>query len=325
MNKKIQNLLPYGMISSRLKSNEFFGDEAKDIPELYNSRGEKYKIFYLKNSLNAHTPYSMVAGRISDRILWDRFNQGLPVHFYNHQDMLDTSRFAQKKFGVLRESEAIVPEDYKIIMNNPGLAGEFTHIFTHNEEILNKYSNASFVPAYGVWYGTKLFGGTMTGKAFESKEKEISFISSDKAISEYHKIRISLAQRYKDHKKIDGFGKAFNNYVKYKADALESYRYSIVIENGSSPYYFTEKILDCFASMTIPIYLGATRIDDFFNTDGIITISKDNLENLDKVLESCCKEDYESRLEAIKDNYQRVQKYLSFEDYLLDNYEKMFE
>lgn len=325
MNKNLQNLLPYGMINKRLKSNEFFGKEALDIPELYNSKGEKYKVFYLKNSLNAHTPYSMVAGRISDRILWDRFNQGLPIHFYSHRDMLDTSRFAQKKFGVLRESEAIVPDDYKLLLNNPGLAGDFTHIFTHNEEILNKYTNASFIPSYGVWYGTKLFGGTLSDTAYENKSREVSFISSDKAISEYHKIRIMLAQKYKNHEKIDGFGKAFNNYINLKADALTSYRYSIVIENGCSPYYFTEKILDCFASMTVPIYLGATKIDEFFNSDGIITLPKDNLDSLDKILDSCCKEDYESRLEAIKDNYIRVQKYMSFEDYLLDNYGNMFE
>lgn len=325
MNRKILNLLPYGIVNQQLKKNEFFGEEAMQIPELYNSKGEQYKVFYLKNALNSHTPYTMVAGRISDRILWDRFNQGLPIHFYNHQDMLDTSKFAKKKFGVLRESEAIVPQDYQLILDNPGLAGEFNQIFTHNEKILDKYSNASFVPAYGVWYGTKQFGGVISNTAYEHKNREISFISSDKAISEYHRIRVMLAQKYKNHEKIDGFGKAFNNYVKYKADALSSYRYSIVIENGSSPYYFTEKILDCFASMTVPIYLGATKINEFFNPDGIITVSKDNLDELDKILTSCCKEDYESRLGAIKDNFERVQKYLSFEDYILDNYEKMFE
>ncbi len=323
MNEKLKNLLPYGIVKK--KTAPFFGEEASETPELFNSKGEKVKIFYLRNALNAHTPYSMVAGRIPDRILWDRFNEGLPIHFYNHRDMLDPSDKAKRRFGVLRESESIVPGDYSMLLDNPQMASEFYRIFTHNEEILNKYSNASFVPAYGVWYGTKRYGGVMDPGLCEKKTKEISVISSDKQISEYHKIRYSIAKKYMNDPKVDGYGKACGNYIEKKADALTDYRYSIVVENGSSSFYFTEKILDCFASMTVPIYLGATKIGDFFNTDGIITIDRNDPLSLDDIIASCSEKDYRDRLPAIRDNYQRVQKYLSFEDYILDNYSDMFE
>lgn len=325
MNEKLLGLLPYNLVDRHIKDREYFGEEAMRTPSVFNEKGEKMHIFYLKNSLNAHTPYSMVAGRMPDRIFWDRFNQGLPIHFYNHKDMLKLSKFGQRRFGILRESEAIVPEDYKMLMDHPEMAGEFHHIFTHNEEILNRFENASFVPAYGVWYGTELFGGEMNPNTYQKKTKEISVISSDKLISDYHKIRLSIAHKYMKNPKVDGYGKGCGNYIKLKADALTEYRYSIVVENGLSSYYFTEKILDCFASMTVPIYLGAPKIGEFFNEDGIITIDPKNPENLDTILKNCCEKDYTSRLEAIKDNYNRVQKFLSFEDYILDNYPSYFE
>ena len=41
----------------------------------------------------------------------------------------------------------------------------------------------------------------------------------------------------------------------------------------SSDLYFTEKLLDCFATGTIPVYLGAPDIDKHFNKDGIINLA----------------------------------------------------
>ena len=325
MNKALMNLLPYKLVNNHLQNSRFFNDESTETPELYTADGELVKVFYLKNSLNTHYPYSMVSGRISNRILWDRFNEGLPIHFYNHQDMLSTSKYGVKKFGILRESEAIVPADYRYILEHPSVAQEFDQIFTHNEEILNRYSNASFVPAYGLWYGSKRYGGELSPDNYTLKTKEVSIIASNKDISEYHKIRRLLAEKYMSHPKVDGYGKACGNYVDLKADALTPYRYSIVVENGNSSYYFTEKILDCFASMTVPIYLGAPKIGEFFNMDGIIVIDKNNPLELDQILATCSESDYLARLDAIKDNFNRVHKYISFEDYILDNYGEMFE
>lgn len=40
--------------------------------------------------------------------------------------------------------------------------------------------------------------------------------------------------------------------------------------------YFTEKILDCFTTGTIPIYQGAPDIGDYCNAEGIVVIDDDN-------------------------------------------------
>ena len=101
---------------------------------------------------------------------------------------------------------------------------------------------------------------------------------------------------------------------------LVDYRYNIAVENDITDYYFTEKILNCFASMTIPIYIGARKIGDFFNMNGIIQVEKLDFEHIDNIVKTCCEEDYYERLDAVIDNFQRVQKFLTVEDWIFNNY-----
>jgi hypothetical protein len=74
--------------------------------------------------------------------------------------------------------------------------------------------------------------------------------------------------------------------------------------------------------MTVPIYLGAERIGDFFNLDGIIQINPEEALHIEDVLKRCSVRDYESRLPAILDNYKRAQKYLEMGDYLYESLQK---
>ena len=68
--------------------------------------------------------------------------------------------------------------------------------------------------------------------------------------------------------------------------------FSVAIENNVLRTYFTEKVLDCFATGTIPIYLGAPDIGDHFNIDGILTL--DDFDSISTDL-------YYSKMDAIQD------------------------
>jgi hypothetical protein len=46
--------------------------------------------------------------------------------------------------------------------------------------------------------------------------------------------------------------------------------FSLAIENVREKNYFSEKIVDCFITKTIPIYWGCPNISDFFDINGII-------------------------------------------------------
>ncbi len=283
--------------------------------------------FFIRDHHFAHDPY-LNSSHKSKYILWDRYNFGLNTHFYTHDSVLETLGNPSTKYAWFFESESIVPNDYKIFDKNKGLENEFELIFTHSEKFLDKIENARFVATFArPWFGTEYGGGSLTENAYQNKTKNISIVSSYKTMCELHFVRKNLAIKFKKGNLVDTYGTFddMNSYIKI-ADSLTNYRYSIVIENEVSPYWFTEKITNCFASMTVTIYIGATKIDKFFNTEGIIRINIKDLDDIDKIIARCNEEDYEQRLEAIKDNYKKVQKYflpatdILYTEYLSDKH-----
>jgi hypothetical protein len=83
--------------------------------------------------------------------------------------------------------------------------------------------------------------------------------------------------------------------------------FHIAIENTSVKNYYSEKLLDCFNSHTIPIYYGCTNVHEFFNIFGMFVVK--NIKELIKVCNSLTPEIYEGMRPAMEDNYNRV-KYL---------------
>ena len=51
---------------------------------------------------------------------------------------------------------------------------------------------------------------------------------------------------------------------KCKYNTLRQYQYCLTCENSSHKNYFTEKLVDCFLSLTVPIYWGCPNLTDFF-------------------------------------------------------------
>ena len=137
-----------------------------------------------------------------------------------------------------------------------------------------------------------------------------------------HHVRHFIANKVKKFGLVDTFGQ-FDGGTRIQtvSVALDDYRFSVVVENNIDELYFTEKLLDCFASMTIPIYLGGTNLERLFNTDGIIQINGvSDVENILEILNKCTYSWYIYSLDAIQDNFQRVQQYLVTEDFIYENY-----
>jgi len=324
----IKNILPYG-ISDYLVRKKMILKSRKEPPSskeppVYNADGQKLKTIYLSDDNSSHFPYCFVSGRYPRHILWDRNNFGLKNHVYSHKKILTPIGSPERKFALLMESEAIVPDDFRIFSKYKGLEKDFDLIFTHSGKMLDKYKNAVFVPASGVWYGTELWGGKLNPIQCEQKTKNISMLSSNKNVCDFHRFRIGLAKYYKTNKKVDTYGNFDGGETIELSVPLATYRYSVIIENEISPFYFTEKILNCFAAMTIPIYIGAAQIAGFFNIDGIIQVKKPDYESVDKIIAVCNEQDYSERIPAIIDNYNRVQNYLCIEDYMWDKYHGYF-
>jgi len=286
------------------------------LPDIYNKNGTKLELFFIRDSIRAHNPYSY-----SNYYFLDRFNFELKTHLYSHNAMLQQMGKPDYKYGMLVESESIVPNDYKIFLKNKGLERDFDLIFTQSERILNDITNAKFVPFCSeVWYGNDISGGEWNPDAYKYKTKNISIVSSNKTMCHLHEVRLELARKCKRFQLADTFGTFDGGTLIKLAESLTEYRYSFAIENEISAFWFTERITSCFASMTVPIYLGASKISEFFNPDGIIIITENDLYNIEKIIAQCNEMDYEQRLPAIKENYERVKQFRCCGDYMYENY-----
>lgn len=205
-----------------------------------------------------------------------------------------------KRYGWILESKSIKPQVIEFVKNEyKELFKKFELIFTHNQELISLDERFKWVPAQGFWIKEP--------KIYE-KSKIISMISSNKSMCEGHIKRLEWVERLGDQ--VDLYGRGFNE-IENKEDGLCDYMFSVVIENADYPSYFTEKIMDCFAAGTIPIYLGTSDIGDYFNTDGIIPLT-DEFYVSDEL--------YYEKMEAIKDNLERVKQYEVLEDFIYLNY-----
>lgn len=210
------------------------------------------------------------------------------------------------KIGWLLESRDFIPSNVKdFVLNNvEWVSSKFDFIFTHDADFYGLANNFIFIPSHGYWIETP---------TLYPKNKLISLISSNKMMNDGHKYRMSLIDKFRG--KVDLYGRGFR-YVEKKEQALCDYMFSIVIENSSYSSYWSEKILDCFATGTIPIYLGSPDIDKWFNPDGIIFLD----DKFDFNILSA--ELYNKKIDAVIENLERVKQYDVIEDIIFEKYLK---
>jgi len=294
-------------------------------PELYNADGQRLSVFYLKDDIFRHMSHSLSYGRTPSWVFWDRGDPYLKRHFYTHKNILKQEGRPEQKFAMMIESEAIVPEDYRMWDENPLLYREFDGVFTNSQRLLESVPNAHFIPASTVWVGTDPGTGTMSENAWRQKNKNVSMLSSNKCLCPMHEVRYGIAQALLADNMADLYGTINGGAYCDLEMPLTEYRYSVIVENAIEPYLFTEKILNCFATMTVPVYTGATEIGRFFNPDGIIEVPLEKADHIPEIARACTPADYRKRMPAIIDNYNRVLEYVSIEEYLLRHYETLLQ
>lgn len=86
--------------------------------------------------------------------------------------------------------------------------------------------------------------------------------------------------------------------------------FHVAIENRAMKHYFSEKLLDCFQTRTIPIYCGCENVEDYFNIDGIFKVK--SVDEIISVCNSLTPEDYEKRTGAMEENFQLAQSRISY-------------
>ena len=283
-----------------------------EYPAVYNGDGKKMDVFFLRDRHFSHSPY----GTFPTYFLWDRFNYGLKTHFYTGKSIKETVGTPDVKYGWLLEPRSKQLTDYTSIEKNKELAKEFKAILTYDERLLDSLDNALFFPGCASSWVEKT-----DPDIWQKKTKNVSILSSHKKNCPLHFLRLDIAWKCKKEGWADTFGTFDGGAPVKMKETLEDYRYSIALENQVSDYFFTERLISAFITMTVPIYLGARKIDRLFNPDGIIQINEKQAENIEDVLKQCSETDYTNRLHAIRENYEKALAYMNLHDML---YEALF-
>lgn len=244
---------------------------------------------------------------------WITDNRKVSEHIFFTDNMLgkvDLLKTNQKPIAWLLEPKAISPHIYSYIESN---SNKFFKILTFDRDLLSRIDNCLFCP-YGTYW--------VTDKGSYQKGKLVSLIMSFKNFTEGQNLRHQILNA--KFNKIDFFGKFDSTkQIDSKNDALDSYYFSIAVENSIQNSYWTEKILDCFMTKTIPIYYGTKDVETFFNKKGIIFFN--SLEHLAQILPKLTPEIYKERLEYIEENYNLAKKYKDPEDYIFFNYPELLK
>lgn len=259
--------------------------------------------------------------KIKIHAMYDHFPDRTPQEGERYIDMYCDSHISECPEGsshavaMLLEPRSMIGSAYDFVDFHPE---RFKAIFTHDSKLL-RLENAHYLNWGDVWCTTD-----------SEKTKGISIVSSWKDWCPLHKARLELAKYYDIHPflGVDCFG-SFRDGERDKWDdvrlAHEHYKFAIVIENDRDELWYTEKILNCFANKVVPIYVGATKIHEVFNIEGIIyALDWHDIPQIVKGLD--IDREYASRQQAIEDNFRRVEPYkIPWKQRFFNQYESLLE
>lgn len=220
--------------------------------------------------------------------------------------------YGKNAIAILVEPRVIIPEVYAFVEEH---SNNFKYIFTHDDKILNKCSNAKLL----------IYGQITAEYPDPEKTKDISMVCSNKTFCEGHRQRNEIAKALKGV--TDTYGQFDGGAFCDFKDFLEGYRFNVAMENCSIGYYFSEKLCNCFASRIIPIYWGCPNIGEYFDTSGMILL--EDYKNIPMVVKALkeygIEKAYEEKKEAIERNFKEVQKYRCYGIWFFNNYSQLLE
>lgn len=226
---------------------------------------------------------------------------------YNLTDIYSNRKHHKLNIALLIESPAISGVSERIIE----IENEFDYIFTFNNELLKR----------GERYKLYFLGGCWIDKPdirLHRKTKSVSMVASNKKGTDGHKLRHVVKDRYSDI--IDIYG-SINKPIKYKFDGLKDYAYSIAMENCQHDIYFSEKIIDCFMTGTVPIYWGSNDITSVFNQEGMFIFN--NMNELEEIIKGL----HEAKVshEVIEENFETAKDMSVTENNIMRTLEDVLE
>jgi hypothetical protein len=214
-------------------------------------------------------------------------------------NVLDDIR-SRVTIGWLLEPRAYKPDNYT---RAESLLPRLDMLLTHDVELIANYpEKVRFVP----------FGGSWIQKiGIRPKTESICQIVSAKNFLPGHVLRHQVSALVPSY----GSGAPGGRISYEERDRIiGEHQFCVVIENTRTPNLFTEKLLDCFAVGTIPIYWGCPNISDFFYSNGMLEV-----ESLAGIEEALGGMSTTWSTGAILENLERMRQYEVTEDWIYNH------
>ena len=228
------------------------------------------------------------------------------------------------KIALLTECRPFDIQDrYGFIERNHNL---FDRIVTYDDVLIELFPNKVCPsPEGGTWVWPQRL------QRVYSKTKLCSYFVSDKCVTEEQKFRVALLKYFYDNRgkyqDLGLYGRGHNPFPENhdfeydgKSLILKDYAFSIALENWIQDNYFSEKLMDCFMVGTVPIYMGARKVGEYFNLDGMILV--ESMDDVLKVLPTLSMEKYKQMLPAIQENFELAKNHYDTVGYSYNRYIK---
>lgn len=232
---------------------------------------------------------------------------------------VDTIKFdPADEFKILMQSEP--PSLYirfcQMVLDN---ADNFDLILTYDDRLLHLPHAVEFCPV-GSWIND--------GVVLDKKD-QISFMMSSKINGEAYHMRFMIMHRLQHMKSIGPFEfKFWRSPPRFpsKEPFFANAKFNIACENQIMNNMFTEKLLDCFKTYTVPIYYGCSNIEKYFNPKGILKFN--SIKEFEHIIDNLYPELYQEMLPYLHENYElgkiywEKNVYQRIEDIVQEKYEQ---
>ncbi len=224
-----------------------------------------------------------------------------------------------------QEPEAIRPIKQHLLQNGH----KFDAILTFDTDVLKAHKHAKLFTLYTE---TWLKEEDYTDIDISKKRFALSCLVGGKRMTVGHEIRLLM---YFSQMQFEGIPITFyrscappllpeittNPFLSSKdcsakRDLFLTYQFHMAIENSRQENYFTEKLVDCLISKTIPIYYGCPNIGSYFDTTGWILLEKGTPEEFIEKCKVLSDTYYKQYTETIESNYKRAL-------YIKDNFKRL--
>jgi len=185
--------------------------------------------------------------------------------------------------------ESMVRENYQ----------NFDLILTYDDRLLELPNARKFIPV-GVWVDDIVI----------NKTDQISYLMSSKIWTGEHRMRFMILRRVENLKRLGNFDFFMHRsppYAPSKNLFFSQAKFHITCENQVMTNMFSEKLLDCFRTYTIPIYYGCTNLGEFFDPRGVLAFN--TIDEFQRIVDRITPDTYDQMLPYARINYELAKSY----------------